>query len=171
MGSEGVTPRFLNIAIRWRWMAGFVAYLLYLGWKITRWQGGPRTWYERCREEKNQSVLGLEPQFPVRPNRSLFQEFFPPPGATASVGPGNPHYRCFTITLGHNTPGRTSLDVLSFRHHDVYLTTHSIHKRQTSMPPEVFETAIPASERPQTHALERPTTGIGSPSIKVLNIL
>jgi hypothetical protein len=30
------------------------------------------------------------------------------------------------------------------------------------MPPAVFEPAIPASERPQTNALERTATGIGS---------
>jgi hypothetical protein len=33
--------------------------------------------------------------------------------------------------------------------------------RQTSMPPAGFEPAIPASERPQTHALDRAATGIG----------
>jgi hypothetical protein len=88
MGSEDVTPRFLNIATRWRWMAGFTAYLFYFGWKITRWQGGPRKWYERCTEEKNQSIPGLESRFPVRPNRGLFQVFFPSHGAIASVGQG-----------------------------------------------------------------------------------
>jgi hypothetical protein len=35
------------------------------------------------------------------------------------------------------------------------------------MPPAGFETAIPASERPQTHALERVATGIGN----LLNLL
>jgi len=39
-------------------------------------------------------------------------------------------------------------------------TTHNTHKRQTSMPPARFENAIPASEQPQTHALERAATGI-----------
>jgi len=29
------------------------------------------------------------------------------------------------------------------------------------MPPAEFEPAIPASERPQTHALDRPAIGIG----------
>jgi hypothetical protein len=29
------------------------------------------------------------------------------------------------------------------------------------MPPEGFEPAIPASERPHTHALDRTATGIG----------
>jgi hypothetical protein len=29
------------------------------------------------------------------------------------------------------------------------------------MPPTGFETAIPARERPQTHALDRAATGIG----------
>jgi hypothetical protein len=30
------------------------------------------------------------------------------------------------------------------------------------MPPEGFELTIPASERPQTHALQRAATGIGT---------
>jgi hypothetical protein len=30
------------------------------------------------------------------------------------------------------------------------------------MPPAEFEPAIPASERPQTHALDRAATGIGA---------
>ena len=59
------------------------------------------------------------------------------------------------------TLGRTPLDEGSARHIDLYRTTHNIHKRQTSMPPPVFETAIPANERPQTHALDRGATGIG----------
>jgi hypothetical protein len=39
--------------------------------------------------------------------------------------------------------------------------THNTHKRQISMPPAGFEPAIPARERPQTHALDRTATGIG----------
>ena len=37
------------------------------------------------------------------------------------------------------------------------------HNRQTSMPPPRFEPAIPASERPQTYALDRAATEIGDP--------
>jgi hypothetical protein len=44
---------------------------------------------------------------------------------------------------------------------DLYLTSHDTRKRQTSMPPAGFEPAIPASEPPQTHALDRAATGIG----------
>jgi tetrahydromethanopterin S-methyltransferase subunit F len=43
----------------------------------------------------------------------------------------------------------------------LYLTTHKTHKRQTSVPPVGFEPAIPASERPQTHALDCAVKGIG----------
>jgi hypothetical protein len=43
---------------------------------------------------------------------------------------------------------------------DLYLTTHNTHKRQTSMPPVGFEPTIPASERPQTHALDRAASEI-----------
>jgi hypothetical protein len=37
-------------------------------------------------------------------------------------------------TQRHNTVGRTPLDVRSARRKDLYLTTHNIHDRQTSMP-------------------------------------
>jgi len=52
---------------------------------------------------------------------------------------------CFTITLRHTTLGRT-----------VYLTTNYTHNRPTFMLRGGFEPSIPASERPQTHALARP---------------
>jgi hypothetical protein len=62
----------------------------------------------------------------------------------------------------HFTVGRTPLDEWSARRRDLYLTTHNTHNRQTSMPPAGFETAIPAGERLQTHALDRSATGIGT---------
>jgi hypothetical protein len=80
----------------------------------------------------------------------------PPPS-----GPRPPHYWRFLITLRHITLGRTPLDEWLARRRDLYLTTHNIHKIQTSMPPAGFEPAIAASERPQTHALDRAATGIG----------
>ena len=40
-------------------------------------------------------------------------------------------------------------------------STHSIHKRQTSMPPDGFEPAVPAGKRPQTYASDRAVTEIG----------
>jgi len=42
-----------------------------------------------------------------------------------------------------------------------YLITHNTHKRQAPMFPVGFEPASPASERPQTHALDRAATGTG----------
>jgi len=51
------------------------------------------------------------------------------------------------------TVGRTPLDEWSARRRDLYLTTHSSHKRQTSMPPAVLKPIIPASQRPQNHSL------------------
>ena len=38
------------------------------------------------------------------------------------------------------------------------------------MPPAGFEAAIPASEWPQTHALDRAVTGIGILIVKILNL-
>ena len=45
------------------------------------------------------------------------------------------------------------------------LTTHNTHNRQTSMPPEEFEPTILASDRPQTHALDRAAAGTGNQSV------
>jgi len=44
---------------------------------------------------------------------------------------------------------------------DADMETHNTHKRHTSMSWAGFEPAIPASERPQNHALDRAATGIG----------
>jgi len=56
---------------------------------------------------------------------------------------------------------RAPLDEWSVRRRDLYLTTKNPHKRQTSMPSAVFEHKFPASEKSQTHALDRAGTGIG----------
>ena len=40
------------------------------------------------------------------------------------------------------------------------LTTHNTHNRHESMPPEGFETVIPANELLQIHALDRETTAM-----------
>jgi len=61
----------------------------------------------------------------------------------------------------HTTLGRTPLDKWSDRRTDLYLTTHNTHNRHTSIPPAVFEPKIPASERSQTHALDRAGNGVG----------
>ena len=75
-------------------------------------------------------------------------------------GPGPPHYRGYMITLRHTTLDRTPLDQLSARRRNLYLNSHNTDKRRTFMPPAEFEPAIPTSERPQTHTLERAASGI-----------
>ena len=70
----------------------------------------------------------------------------------------------FTRFLYHTrrtTVGRTPLDEWSARRRDLYLTTHSTHNRQTSMPPVGFEPTISAGKRPQNYALDRAATGTG----------
>jgi hypothetical protein len=62
-------------------------------------------------------------------------------------------------TQRRTTFGRNPLEEWSARRRDLYLTTHNSHNRQTSMPPVGFEPAIPAAERPQTHALDCGATG------------
>ena len=44
---------------------------------------------------------------------------------------------------------------------DLYLTTHNTHNRKTFMPSTRLEPAIPASDRPQTLALNRLLPGMG----------
>jgi hypothetical protein len=88
-------------------------------------------------------------------------------GARAPNGPRPPHYRGYMITLRHTTLGNTPLNDWSARRRDLYLTTHNTHNRQTSTPPVGFEPAIPASMRPQTHALDRAATGMGTPISKI----
>ena len=67
----------------------------------------------------------------------------------------------FTITLRHTKFSATPLDERSARRRDLYLTTHNTHKKQTSMSSEGFEPTVPASQRSQTHALDRMATGTG----------
>ena len=80
-------------------------------------------------------------------------------GTTAPSGPRPPLCRGFTITLRHTTLSSTPLDEQSTHRRDLYLTTHSIHKRQTSMVPAGLEPTILVGERPKTHALDRSATG------------
>jgi len=74
-------------------------------------------------------------------------------------GPRPPSYRSFMTTLRHTTLGRTLLDEWSARRNN--LTTHNTHNRQTFVLPAGLEPTITASERPQTHDLDRTATGIG----------
>jgi hypothetical protein len=69
-----------------------------------------------------------------------------------------------------NFPDHTQFDTLhlvglenecSARRRDLYLTTNNTYNRQASMPPGGFEAAITASERRQTHDLDRAVTWIG----------
>jgi hypothetical protein len=61
-------------------------------------------------------------------------------------------------TQTHTTISRTPLDEGSAPRRDLYLTTQTLYKRQTSMPPGGFEPTIPASARPQTYALDHVAT-------------
>ena len=77
-------------------------------------------------------------------------------------------FRGFGITLiGHthtHTLIMTPVDEWSAQRTDLYLTTHKIHNRQTSMSPAGIKFAIPASQRPQNNCLDRATIGISQSS-------
>ena len=70
----------------------------------------------------------------------------------------------FGVSRSHTTTRNNWYDSsgqVAARRKDRYLTTHNTYHRQTLMPSVGFETAIPASERPQTYALDRAATGTG----------
>ena len=77
-------------------------------------------------------------------------------------GPRRARCAGFEITLRHTTLGSTPLDEGPAGPRDLHLTTHNTCNRQTSMSPAGFEPAVSAGEQPQTHALDRGATGIGS---------
>jgi len=79
--------------------------------------------------------------------------------ARVPIGPSPPRCWSFEITLRHTTLGRTHLDEWSAHRRDIYLTKYNTHKRQTFMPRVGFEPMIPATQRPQTHALDCAATG------------
>ena len=54
-----------------------------------------------------------------------------------------------------------SLDDVSVRRTDLYLTTHKTHNRQTYTTSVGFEPTVSVGEWPQTYALDRAATGTG----------
>jgi hypothetical protein len=85
---------------------------------------------------------------------------YSPHGPTTPTWPGPPHYGGFTITLKtHHIRYDSSGRVIS-RCRDLYMATRNIQETDIHAPAG-FEPAIPASERPQTHALDRAATAIG----------
>jgi hypothetical protein len=90
----------------------------------------------------------------------MFIYLFFPHGLIALEGPGLLIIEASrSFSFKHTAVGRTPLDEWSARSRDHYRTIHNTHKIQTSTFPAGFELAIPASERPETHALIRSATG------------
>jgi hypothetical protein len=84
-------------------------------------------------------------------------------GARAPSGPGPPHYRGFTITLNDALHSVGLLWASDQPDTETSTWQHTTLKRETSMPPAIFEPTIPTSELPQTHTLEGVVTGISEP--------
>jgi len=112
------------------------------------------------------SVLVFYSLIPVR--TSLYLSYAAPPpyfffchGATNLVRQGFLIVEDSWSHSGRHTAlGRTPLDEWTAWRTDLYLTTHNTYKWLSSMPPAGFDPAIPASERLQTHALDRSAAGI-----------
>jgi hypothetical protein len=93
------------------------------------------------------------PSFFIPSFLSSFYDFFNP------LIEGVEGFWC-TWTNSHthtHTLCRTPLDERSVCRKDVYLTTHNIRKRRTSITLAGFEPVIPISEHPQTHASDGAT--------------
>ena len=84
-------------------------------------------------------------------------------GTTAPRRPES-HYR----GSRHTTLGMTPLVDWSV-HPEISIWQHNTYKRQISLPPAGFKPPIPASKRPQTHALDRAATDIGPVFISWVN--
>jgi len=84
--------------------------------------------------------------------------FFFVHGTTTSVGPGSPYYPGFTIRFRYTTLRGTPLDEWSARHRPLPYNTNT-HNRHRSLSTGL-EPTFPASELPQTHALDRAVTEI-----------
>jgi hypothetical protein len=77
--------------------------------------------------------------------------------------------------IGHATLGSSPLDERSARHINLYMTAHNIHNRQINMTPTGSDPTVPASEQPQTPALDSTATPksriVTSLIVKLLNYL
>jgi len=67
-----------------------------------------------------------------------------------------------TVESSRSHSDSPPLEEGSARRRDLYLTIHNTHNRNTSMPLKAFKPEIPASERQQTHALDRAASKICS---------
>ena len=69
---------------------------------------------------------------------------------------------CYCCTGSHSLTHTHTRQVFSRQGIGPPQTTNQIQRSQTFLPPVGFEPTIPASERPQTHALDRAAIGTGS---------
>ena len=101
-------------------------------------------------------------EFLVRGLSTYVAEYFSRGTTVPSVT--GPHlYRSFTITLRHHHSRQASSErVISPLQRPLPESTERTQRHKNiSMPTAEFEPATPASERPQNHALDRASTGIG----------
>jgi len=80
--------------------------------------------------------------------------FSSPSGTTTQLRPMSSDCCGFEIILRHTTLCGTPLAEGSACRRGLYMTTHNIPNRQTSMPLVVFKPAIPACKQPQTCTLD-----------------
>jgi len=107
----------------------------------------------RQRAVDKQAVLGLK-------TFTDLSFFFFPVVIRHVFGPCTPHSRSHDHIQTHHTRRNSCVRIISPKQR--LLPDKTTLTRNRHPCPGGFEPTIPASERPQTHALERAATGIGS---------
>ena len=125
-------------------------------WLISVWPSGDHNVVIRY------GTVGVLPPFLILSRHAIVLDLFSSVALDAIPGHGL-SIRSLAIRLtGHTTLDRTPLDGWSARCRDLFVTKRDIHKRQTSLPPGGIRIRSRASQRPQTHALDRAAAGIAS---------
>jgi hypothetical protein len=108
------------------------------------------------------SLLETEPHFHIGPFRSwIFFSMEQQPQWLRAFSLSRLHDHTQTHHIRYDSSGRV-INLLQKTAPDNWARHwHKTHKRQTSTPSAGFEPAIPASEPPQTHALDRASTEFG----------
>ena len=89
-------------------------------------------------------------------------------GAATQRGSRPPHSWGFFLITHNDAP--QSVELL-WTSDQLVAETQKTHNRQTSMPPEGFESTLSVGERPQSYALDRAATGTGTVKVNLYSIV
>jgi len=149
-GPEEKEKPVMSKIVNHRWK--LISYLLPASWKEAR------KWNKVCEQHMGplsrwivRSITKGLDFFSSKNNILQLPTFYSFTSFSVALRPNAGHgLLILEVSRSHTTTptvGRTPLDEWSARRRDLYLTTHNIHNRQTSMPPVGFEPTISAGQR------------------------